>query len=83
MRVVCATFGTQAGSSGNEEPQALRHTLSRLPSKSLGDQQPPGQLVCTLTFFLCSVFNTQTCAVMSRLPLRRMPAICTSVPVWC
>lgn len=36
---------TQVGSDGKTDPQELKDTLSRLPSKTLPDQQPPGQLV--------------------------------------
>lgn len=35
----------QVGSDGKTDPQELKDTSSRLPSKTLPDQQPPGQLV--------------------------------------
>jgi hypothetical protein len=44
--VICVRLWcTQVGSDGKTDPQELKDTLSRLPSKTLPDQQPPGQLV--------------------------------------
>ena len=79
---------TQVGSDGKTDPQELKDTLSRLPSKTLPDQQPPGQLVhksptvwCMSGIQMCFVLCSCAALHAGRLLACRSPDV--TMWVWC